>query len=115
MLYTRFVIAIALARQLLGHSRIVHICGRCLVSTYQFGISTDNHMVFVSEECLIALLCPTCVNVFVALLMGMVTPWFPTLSLFDLLVLFSGVSLSWSNNEAGIYTLSLDDNKAERI
>ena len=67
-------IAVTLARQLLGHSRIVHICGRCLVSTYQFGLPTDNYMVFMYEECLIALLCPTCVNVFVALLMEVVTP-----------------------------------------
>ena len=83
-------------------------------------------MVFIAEECLIAIMCPTCVYVFVALLVGLIVPQLVSLSFLYLIVFIPTIALSWGKYETRVLVLRfaiedsriffiLADNKAERI
>lgn len=69
-------------------------------------------MILVAEVCLVALLCPPRVNIFVALLAGIVVPQLIATPLLDFRVFLAGIALPGCDNEAGVYYLALVDYKA---
>lgn len=71
-------------------------------------------MVLVAEESLIALLCPSCVDILAAFLVGVVAPKAGATTLFGDGVLLPGVARPGSRHEASVFHLTLVDNKPQR-